>query len=177
MGLRVTVLTDFNVLAIENGQRYFGNKQSQSPINCLSLRRCYNEPSRKSLPKQTTYYHQDCHQRVWTTVATFLEHNVKVFVGKTTEAESTLMPASRSWIRDMANEMGNNLDDHTVVLFLNMPALGVVGALKQSFIINYVSNVLSDWPVNGICFVVHPNRAGQENRSSPRELIFLFPAK
>ena len=98
-------------------------------------------------------------------MATFLEHNVKVFVGKTTEAESTLMPASRAWVRDMANEMGNNLDDHAVVLFLNMPAFGVVGALKQSFIINYVSNLLSDWQVNGICFVVHPNRAGQEGRS------------
>ncbi|CAK9097187.1 unnamed protein product [Durusdinium trenchii] len=58
------------------------------------------------------------------------------------------------------------LEDHAVILWLNCPALGVISAGRMSFILNYISNVLSDFPLNSICFVVHPNRAGHTDGRS-----------
>lgn len=89
------------------------------------------------------------------------------FPGKIGEADSTIMPSSRQWIRNKVTELSNDPADFGIVLFLNMPALGVASAARTSFCINYISNVLSDYPDNAICFVVHPNRAGQqEGRTS-----------
>ncbi|CAK9011210.1 Uncharacterized protein SCF082_LOCUS11004 [Durusdinium trenchii] len=95
------------------------------------------------------------------------------------EAESTVMPASRAWLREMTTEMGNSPEDHAVILWLNCPALGVISAGRMSFILNYISNVLSDFPLNSICFVVHPNRAGNdlslpERNLKVKNVIFVF---
>ena len=105
---------------------------------------------------------QDCHRRAWDAVSKFLSENTGVFAGKSVEAESTVMPASRSWIREMTHELGNSADDHCVVLILNCPSIGIISATRMNFILNYVSNVLADYPLNSICFLVHPNRAGQQ---------------
>ena len=105
---------------------------------------------------------QECHGRAWQIVTEFIEQNLTQFAGKTSEAESTLMPSSRAWIRKQTDEMGNAPDDHCVMLFLNCPAIGVLSAARTSFILNYVTNVIADHPLNSICFIVHPNRAGQQ---------------
>lgn len=91
-----------------------------------------------------------------------MEENLTQFAGKTSEAESTLMPSSRAWIRRQIAEMGNGPEDHCVMLFLNCPAIGVISAARTSFILNYVTNVIADHPLNSVCFIVHPNRAGQQ---------------
>ena len=95
-----------------------------------------------------------------------MKENLAQFCGKSSEAESTVMPASRAWLREMTTEMGNFPEDHAVILWLNCPALGVISAGRMSFILNYISNVLSDFPLNSICFVVHPNRAGHTDGRS-----------
>ena len=107
---------------------------------------------------------QDCHNRAWECVSNFIAENLTQFVGRTVEAESTVMPASRAWLRDQAKELGNSPEDHGIILFLNCPAIGVMSAARLSFILNYISNVLADFPLNSVCFVVHPNRAQQEGR-------------
>ena len=50
---------------------------------------------------------QDCHARAWDTVATYMQSHIKVFAGRTLEAEQTLMPTSRSWLRDTVMEVGS----------------------------------------------------------------------
>eukprot|EP00435_Cladocopium_sp_Y103_P057773 s599_g20.t1 len=107
---------------------------------------------------------KDCHNRAWECVSNFIAENLTQFAGKTVEAESTVMPASRAWLRDQANALGNSPEDHAVILFLNCPAIGVISAARHSFILNYITNVLADFPLNSVCFVVHPNRAQQEGR-------------
>ena len=37
-----------------------------------------------------------------------------------------------------------------------------MSAAYKGFMISYIANTLSDFPTNGICLLVHPNRAGQE---------------
>ncbi|CAL1136071.1 unnamed protein product [Cladocopium goreaui] len=95
------------------------------------------------------------------------------------EGESTVMPQSRGWIRDQASELGCAPDDHGVVLFLNAPAIGVVSAARNNFILNYITNILTEWPTNSVCFIVHPNRASQqEGRTKPASLIIsLCPGR
>ena len=91
-----------------------------------------------------------------------MKENLTLFVGKTSEGESIVMPQSRGWIRDQASELGCAPDDHGVVLFLNAPAIGVISAARNNFILNYITNILTEWPTNSVCFIVHPNRASQQ---------------
>lgn len=99
-------------------------------------------------------------------MSNFLEKNITIFQGKVAEGESTVMPASRAWVRNMATDMGNTSDDHSIFIFVNYPSLGIAGAAKNGFLLNYVTNILSDHPANAVCFVVHPNRAGQQEGRS-----------
>ena len=78
------------------------------------------------------------------------------------DAESTLLPALRSWLREAAQDCSSSPQDFTVVLFLNCPALGVLTAGRTSWALNLITNVLADFPTNGICFLVKPNRAAAQ---------------
>ena len=86
-----------------------------------------------------------------------------IFTGKSSDAESTIMPACRSWLRRVAQDVGSCPNDHSIVLILNGPTVGVFSAAQKSFFINFVANVLSDHPQNAICLLVHPNRAGHRD--------------
>lgn len=88
-----------------------------------------------------------------------------LFAGKTSDADSTLLPVSRSWVRNSVQAMGTGSDDVGVVLWLNLPAVGILGAERREFFLTYIANVLADWPRNSVAFVVMPNRAGQDGRT------------
>lgn len=49
---------------------------------------------------------QECHSRAWDAVAAYMDSHVKIFSGRVLEAEGTLMPSSRAWLRDAVNEVG-----------------------------------------------------------------------
>ena len=106
---------------------------------------------------------QECHTRSWQIVSDFLKQNLTLFVGKTSDGESTILPQSRAWLKDMSIEVGNSQDDHQIVLLLNCPSIGVLSAARLSFILTYISNILSDFPLNSVCFLIHPNRAGHQD--------------
>ena len=117
-----------------------------------------------SIPSQYPLEFQckDCHNRAWESVREFMDQHLKMFCGRTADAESTLMPLSRSWLRESAADLATGTEDHCVMLFMVCPCLGILSASRTSFILNFVTNVLSDFPQNGICFLVKPNRAGQQ---------------
>ncbi|CAK9024300.1 Uncharacterized protein SCF082_LOCUS16566 [Durusdinium trenchii] len=110
---------------------------------------------------------KDCHTRSWDIVSGFMKEYLTLFVGKSAEAESTVMPASRAWLREMCSEHGNHFDDHAVFLWCNCPSIGVMSATRVSFILNFISNVLADFPMNSVCVLVHPNRASQQEGRKP----------
>lgn len=83
-----------------------------------------------------------------------------MFTGRTLDAESTLMPAARSWARNLASEHGVSPDDHAIYVWVNAPAIGNMSAARSAFILNFVSNLLSDHPMNAVAIIIHPNRAG-----------------
>ena len=88
------------------------------------------------------------------------------FAGRTNDFESTVMPSVRSWLREAALEDGGTAENHTMVIFCNCPAMGILSAGKINYILSFVTNVLADFPTNGICLLVKPNRAssGSESR-------------
>ena len=53
-------------------------------------------------------------------------------------------------------------DDHSVVLVMNAPVMGIVPAAYKSFMLTYITNCLSDFPNNSLALLVFPNRAGQQ---------------
>jgi len=93
-----------------------------------------------------------------------MEENTAFFSGKPADANSTLMPNCRAWLREKVNDLSNASDDCTVAVFVNCPSIGVFSAVRLSFTLNLVTNLLADFPTNGICFLVTPNKAGQDSR-------------
>ena len=108
---------------------------------------------------------EDCHGRAWNTVSTFLSEHICIFSGRSLDAESTVMPNARAWIKNMVSDMACSSDDFSVVLVVNTPSMGILSASRTSFLLSFVTNVVADWPNNCIVFLVHPNRAGQETRT------------
>lgn len=85
-----------------------------------------------------------------------------MFAGRSNDILSTAMPASRSWLREMVQDMGSATNDHQIILWANCPAMGVLSAQRTSFLLTYISNILTEFPDNSVCFLMHPNRAGQQ---------------
>ena len=110
---------------------------------------------------------EDAHTRSWQAIQAFMAENMAMFAGKSSEAESTIMPSCGQWIRSMAADMVAP----SIYLVLNCPTVGVMSAAQRSFFLNMASNVLSEWPQNTICFLIHPNKAGHKDAS---RLVPLF---
>lgn len=87
---------------------------------------------------------------------------MKVFGGKLADAESTLMPEVRQWVRSTAMDLSTSPDDFCVIVIVNCPGMGILGAQAKAYLLSFVTNVLSDYPQNSIALLVHPNRASQQ---------------
>ena len=113
---------------------------------------------------------QECHTTAWRCVTNWMDENLKVFGGRIETAESTLMPLVNSWVAQSLADIADvrSSDDHCVVGWLSLPTVGVVGAQKMDWFLNYICNLLGQYKKNGIVIVVHSNRAAQV-KSSPNE--------
>lgn len=107
---------------------------------------------------------QDCHNRAWEAIQAYLEGNLMVFPGRQGDAKSTMMPSVRSWMRHVMEDDCISVEDHSVILWLNCPCIGILPTLKYDFFLTFISNMLAEFPRNGICFIIYPNRATQLDR-------------
>lgn len=89
--------------------------------------------------------------------------NLRLFCGKSIDAESTILPSLSSWIGEAFSEIpeARSFDDHGLVLWGNLPTAGILGASKYDYLLTSISNLLSLYKKNSICVLVHPNRAAQ----------------
>ena len=86
-----------------------------------------------------------------------------MFSGKSVDADSTVLPSLSSWITEAFADIpeARSFEDHGVVIWVNLPTAGIIGASKYDFVVTAVSNVLSQYKKNSIAILVHPNRAAQ----------------
>lgn len=56
-------------------------------------------------------------------------------------------------------------NDHSIILWLNIPTAGVLSAAKNDWMITTVSNILAQYRRNGLAVIVHCNRAGEGGRT------------
>lgn len=86
-----------------------------------------------------------------------------MFSGRSTDAESTVLPALSAWLQESLSDIpeARSYEDHGLVLFLNMPTAGIVGASKYDFFLTAICNLLTLFKKNAMAVLVHPNRAGQ----------------
>ena len=67
------------------------------------------------------------------------------------------------------------MTEQAVILVMNCPTVGILTGAKESFIQNFVTNVVAaDYPVNSICLLVHPNRAGQSECRIRGWLVYVL---
>ena len=92
---------------------------------------------------------------------------MQVFHGRSVDADSTVMPQLFSWVDATIDESPgcNSPDDHCVVLFFNLPAVGVVSVAKWDYIVTIVANMLNRYRKNSLAIIVHANRAAQKTRT------------
>ena len=91
----------------------------------------------------------------------YLTSNMRIFTARAGDAESTVLPTITSYIQEAFDDVPEvrSTDDHCVVLWWNMPACGVLSSAKYDYGITAISNLLAQYPRNGLAIVIHPNRA------------------
>ncbi|CAK9107180.1 Uncharacterized protein SCF082_LOCUS49906 [Durusdinium trenchii] len=103
------------------------------------------------------------HEKAWQCVREFMQNNLKVFTGLASAGTSTLLPSVASWVEETLGDIAEvrSSEDHLVVLWINLPTAGIVGAAKDDFFISLITNILTKYKRNSIALVVHANRAEQ----------------
>lgn len=83
------------------------------------------------------------------------------------DADSTVMPQLFNWLDQTFEDIPacNQDNDHAVILLLNLPSVGVIGASEWDFFVTLVSNLLNKFKRNSAAVIMHPNRAGQKKRT------------
>ena len=111
---------------------------------------------------------QECHNKAWDLVGSYLESNLRMFSGKSVDADSTVLPSLASWVQDSLADIpeARSFEDHGVVLWVNLPTAGIIGASKYDFLLTSITNLLTQYKKNSIALIIHPNRAGQLQSSS-----------
>lgn len=79
-----------------------------------------------------------------------------------------------SYIQEAFDEVPEcrSTEDHGLVVWLNLPACGVLSSSKYDYGITAISNLLAQYRRNGIALVVHANRA---SHVSDRTLASVYP--
>lgn len=87
----------------------------------------------------------------------------KIFPGKASDALTTVMPAMNEWLEQSLSEIDEvrEPDDHAVIVWVNLPTQGILGAHKRDWVVTYLTSVLQKYKRNGMAILVHSNRASQ----------------
>lgn len=103
----------------------------------------------------------------------FIQENMNIFPSKMEHAESALLPTAKKWIRTCLDDMNcKSPDDHTIILWLNCPVVGIMSSEKYDYFLTCICNLLADWPKNSVCVIVHPNRAASLDKRTLGTNVF-----
>jgi len=96
-------------------------------------------------------------------VSEYLGTSLRLFAGRSADAESTVLPSLAAWLQESISEVpeARSSDDHGLVIWLNLPTAGIIGASKYDFLLTSVTTLLTMMKKNSIALLVHPNRAAQ----------------
>jgi len=107
---------------------------------------------------------QEQHARAWACVKEYMSNNLRIFPGKASEAVSTIMPEVNTWLDEsLADLCVRDPDHHGIIIWINLPACGILTVQKTEWVLGYVSNTLQKFRRNGMAIIIHANRASQLN--------------
>ena len=100
---------------------------------------------------------------------------MRFFSGRAQEAESTVLPAMTSYIEETFAEMPEvrSVEDHGLVIWVNLPSAGILSVPKYEYTITAVANLLAIFRRNGVAIFVHANRASQFTERTATQCILL----
>ena len=99
---------------------------------------------------------------------------MKIFQARSVDADSTMMPQVFSWVDATIDESPgcNSPDDHCLVMFFNLPAMGVLSVAKWDYLVTMAANALNRFKRNAVALIVHANRASQKSRTIVKLRVF-----
>ena len=73
------------------------------------------------------------------------------------------MPELNGWVEETLSEIAEvqSVLDHGIILWVNLPSVGILSAHRLDWVLTYLSNTLNKYKKNGMAIVIHANRAGQ----------------
>ncbi|CAL1131960.1 unnamed protein product [Cladocopium goreaui] len=118
-----------------------------------------NAKTRAKLVRQL----EEQHHKAWKCVKEYLSSTLRLFPGKSPDAVSTVMPELNGWIEETLSDIAEvqSALDHGVILWVNLPSVGILSAHRLDWVLTYLSNTLNKYKKNGMAIVIHANRAGQ----------------
>ena len=74
------------------------------------------------------------------------------------------MPEVNTWLDEsLADLCVRDPDHHGIIIWINLPACGILTVQKTEWVLGYVSNTLQKFRRNGMAIIIHANRASQLN--------------
>lgn len=95
---------------------------------------------------------------------TYVDENLKVW---TTKPESTPLPTLLPWIEERFEDQTYLRDptEEGLILYFNLTSMGVVSALKLSYVHSLCTSLLAARPGNSVAVIIHANRASEGRKS------------
>jgi len=104
-----------------------------------------------------------------------VDSNLKVWSVKPSQP---ILPTILPWVESALEQMTflRNDSEEGLVLWINLPTVGVVSALKRDFFIQAITGLLVAKPHNSICVVLQANRAAETKKRTGFNLSFCQQA-
>ena len=103
------------------------------------------------------------HTDSWEEVHKYVDSNLKVWGIKANQA---ILPSILPWIESCFEEQtfARVEAEEGIVLFVNLPSMGVVSAMKKKYCLQLITGLLTARPNNSVCVVIHANRASESKQ-------------
>ena len=116
------------------------------------------------------------HKQSWEEVHKFVDENLKVWPIKPTQV---ILPTVLPWLEtsmDAMTFMRTDQEEGTL-LWVNLPTVGVVSAMKRDFFLQTISGLLAAKASNSACLVLHANRASESKQKKTNRPQLLYTNK
>lgn len=106
---------------------------------------------------------QQRHAQSWEEVHKYVDTHLKVWAIKPNQP---ILPTLLPWLESSMDELTylRNEQEEGVLLWVNLPCVGVVSAMKKDYFLQLISGLMASRSSNSVCVVLRANRASESKK-------------